>query len=95
MQHSTCNKTIRQTFRSKPTGSHQRIEPASLHRAQVGKLISQVDIPPFIPRPDLLEQLVRWALSTCQLDGAANFGMPMRVEPFQNSKGDDWGCAKP
>lgn len=60
---------------------------------QVGKLISQVDIPAFIPRPDLLDQLVRWALSTCQLDGAANFGMPMRVEPFENSKGEEWGCA--
>lgn len=70
---------------------HSTCVRAAHSTAEVGKLISQVDIPAFIPRPDLLEQLVRWALSTCQLDGAANFGMPMRVEPFQNSKGEDWG----
>ena len=58
-----------------------------------GKEISRVEIPAFIPRPDLLEQLVRWALSACAQDGASNFGLPMRVEPFHNTEGDDWGCA--
>ncbi len=41
---------------------------------QTGKLISQVEIPAFIPRQDLLEQLTRWALANAQDDGAANFG---------------------
>ena len=36
---------------------------------------------------------VRWALGNAQQDGAANFGLPMRVEPFRNSKDEDWGCA--
>ena len=35
---------------------------------------------------------VRWSLSNAQEDGVANFGMPMRIEPFRNSKDDDWGC---
>ena len=33
--------------------------------AKVGKEISKTEIPPFIPRPDLLDQLVRWALAWC------------------------------
>ena len=36
---------------------------------------------------------VRWALGNASEDGAANFGLPMRIEPFRNSKDDDWGCA--
>jgi len=35
---------------------------------------------------------VRWALGNASEDGAANFGLPMRIEPFRNSKDDDWGC---
>lgn len=41
---------------------------------QQGKLISKVEVPAFIPRADLCEQLTRWALGNAQDDGLANFG---------------------
>lgn len=45
---------------------------------QSGKLISKVEVPAFIPRQDLCEQLYRWALSNAQDEGLANFGWVSR-----------------
>lgn len=45
----------------------------------VGKLISKVEIPAFIPRSDLMDQLLRWAIIEIQEDGMANVGMPCKV----------------
>lgn len=45
----------------------------------VGKLISKVEIPAFIPRADLIDQLVRWAVIEIQENGVANCGCPCKV----------------
>lgn len=57
----------------------------------MGKQISKMEIPAFVPREDLLQQLKRWAMSVGQLDGAANFGLPMRIEEYFHEDGDEWG----
>ncbi|KAL4443508.1 hypothetical protein ABPG75_011245 [Micractinium tetrahymenae] len=51
--------------------------------AEGGKLISKVEIPAFIPRPDLIDQLVRWAMIEVQENGVANCGMPCKVTAFK------------
>jgi hypothetical protein len=65
----------------------QRQTICSAQTAQEGKLISQVEIPAFIPRQDLLEQLTRWAQTAAQDDGHANFGLPMRVVKLEDDNG--------
>lgn len=37
-------------------------------------------IPAFIPRSDLMEQISRWAEIECATNGSRNFGLPMTVE---------------
>jgi hypothetical protein len=46
-----------------------------------------VEVPAFIPRADLCEQLTRWALGNAQDDGLANFGLPMRVTKHEGPDG--------
>lgn len=58
--------------------------------AQAGKLISKVEIPAFIPRTDLMDQLLRWAVIEIQEDGVANVGSPCKVTPV-NKDGNLWG----
>jgi hypothetical protein len=48
-------------------------------QAEVGKLISKVEIPAFIPRQDLMDQLLRWAHMTIQEGGVAAVGCPTKV----------------
>lgn len=48
----------------------------------VGKLLSKSEIPAFIPRDDMMDQLYRWALIEAAENGLRNFGMPMKVEPL-------------
>jgi hypothetical protein len=52
----------------------QPAAPTLSRDVQQGKLISKVEVPAFIPRADLCEQLTRWALGNAQDDGLANFG---------------------
>lgn len=58
--------------------------------AEVGKIISKVEIPAFIPRGDLMDQLTRWAIIEVQENGVANVGMPCKVTPFRRD-GELWG----
>lgn len=53
---------------------------ASVDNAQagVGKLISKVEIPAFIPRQDMMNQLFRWA-SDLEDNGYALIGSPCKV----------------
>lgn len=44
-----------------------------------GKLISKVEVPAFIPRADLSDQLLRWAMIEIQSSGVANVGCPCKV----------------
>lgn len=48
-------------------------------QAEVGKLISRVEIPAFIPRSDIMDQLWRWAIIEVQESGVANMGCPTKV----------------
>lgn len=47
--------------------------------AAPGKLISKVEIPSFIPRSDLMDQLLRWALIELQENGVASVGCQCKV----------------
>ena len=47
--------------------------------ASTGKLLSKSEVPAFIPRDDLMDQLLRWALMNAQEEGVALFGLPMKV----------------
>ncbi|PRW56880.1 hypothetical protein C2E21_4544 isoform A [Chlorella sorokiniana] len=86
----------RRTLRHSSSGSSSRstrrgaLLVAAAAQAEVGKLISKVEIPAFIPRPDLIDQLVRWASIEIQENGVANCGCPCKVSAFYND-GQLWG----
>ena len=44
-------------------------------------LISKTEVPSFIQRDDMMDQLYRWALIEAGEGGLRNFGMPMNVQP--------------
>ena len=48
-----------------------------------GKLLSKSEVPAFIPREDLIDQLLRWSLINAQEEGVAQFGLPMKVSRQQ------------
>jgi hypothetical protein len=71
----------------------QRRQITCAAEAEVGKLISKVEIPAFIPRQDLMDQLLRWATIEIQEAGVANVGTPCKVRANQerhNYKLDPW-----
>jgi len=47
--------------------------------AEVGKLIAMTEIPAFIPRQDLMDQLLRWAYTEVQEESVRKFGLPCKV----------------
>ena len=55
------------------------LQPVQAAQAQMGKLISKVEIPAFIPRTYLVDQLYRWATIEVQENGMANVGCPCKV----------------
>mmetsp|Transcript_14188 Transcript_14188/g.42839 ORF Transcript_14188/g.42839 Transcript_14188/m.42839 type:complete len:218 (-) Transcript_14188:1487-2140(-) len=87
-----CRQASRKVFRQQRC--QRQVRRSAVHRqilcaantAEQGKLISKVEIPAFIPRSDMSEQLFRWATAIGQDEGQANFGLPMRVVP--NERGD-------
>ena len=69
--------------------THRRASLQVLNAAQaegVGKLISKVEIPAFIPRTDIVDQLLRWAIIEVQESGVANVGCPCKVRPDARSR---------
>ena len=56
-----------------------------------GKLLATSEISAFIPRQDLIDQLLRWAVIDAQDQGVANFGLPMTVKPTYRNEGEIWG----
>jgi hypothetical protein len=71
---------------AKPFGTASLPRRNALHLAQaaqtdggVGKLISKVEIPAFIPRQDIMDQLIRWAMVEVQENGMGNVGCPCKV----------------
>lgn len=65
---------------------HMRLVTVKSQAAE-GTLISQVEIPAFIPRADISDQLLRWALIEIQEGGVANVGCPCKVTAFNNDDG--------
>jgi hypothetical protein len=53
-------------------------------------LITKTEVPSFIQRDDMMDQLYRWALIEANEGGMRNFGMPMKVEA-QYYKETLWG----
>jgi hypothetical protein len=51
--------------------------PITLPRT--GFFISKTEVPAFIPRDDMMDQILRWALIEAEEGGQRNFGMPMKV----------------
>ncbi|PNH11845.1 hypothetical protein TSOC_001272 [Tetrabaena socialis] len=60
----------------------QRNAPVCLATVENGKLISSTEVPAFIPRDDMMDQLFSWTKSEAGESGQRNFGMPMKIEPF-------------
>eukprot|EP00775_Hariotina_reticulata_P007254 gene7254-7467_t len=44
-----------------------------------GVMDNHTEVPAFIPRDDMMDQMVRWALIEAEEGGQRNFGMPMKV----------------
>ena len=57
-----------------------------------GNLISKTEIPAFIPRQDMMDQLLRWASNEAtDPDMIGKYGLPIKVEPYNNKDGMLWG----
>ncbi len=46
-----------------------------------GKFISKTEVPAFIQRDDMMDQLYRFSLMEAGESGQRNFGLPMTIEP--------------
>lgn len=70
--------------------AQQRIELKLPRQPHAHMLISATEVPAFIQRDDMMDQIYRWALIEAGEGGLRNFGMPMKVEPtyFEESL---WG----
>lgn len=64
---------------------------AAAPAASAGKLLASSEISAFIPRQDLINQLLRWAYIDGQDQGVANFGLPMTVKPSYREEEQLWG----
>lgn len=70
------------------SGHRQQMRMVTVEaQAAEGTLISQVEIPAFIPRADISDQLLRWAMIEIQEGGVANVGCPCKVIAFKNDDG--------
>lgn len=47
--------------------------------AEMGKLIAKTEIPAFIPRQDLMDQLTRWAYTEIQEESMRKFGLAVKA----------------
>eukprot|EP00878_Enallax_costatus_P032260 GHUV01035409.1.p1 GENE.GHUV01035409.1~~GHUV01035409.1.p1 ORF type:complete len:184 (-),score=33.34 GHUV01035409.1:138-689(-) len=54
-------------------------EQVAVTLPRTGSFISRTEIPAFIQRDDMMDQMVRWALIEAEEGGQRNFGMPMKV----------------
>ena len=64
---------------------------ASPAAAPAGRLLASSVISAFIPRQDLIDQLLRWAHIEAQDQGVVNFGLPMTVRPTYRNEDELWG----
>lgn len=67
---------------SSPSQQQQLLAPR-----REGKRISTVEVPAFIMRDDMMDQLYRWALVSAGESAVRNFGLPMSVAPRYRAAG--------
>jgi hypothetical protein len=81
---SPLTTTIRAAAASQQQSSS---EQAQLAPRREGKRISTVEVPAFIMRDDMMDQLYRWALVSAGEAAVRNFGLPMSVAPRYRAAG--------
>lgn len=65
-------------------------EQVAVTLPRTGSFISKTEVPAFIQRDDMMDQMVRWALIEAEEGGQRNFGMPMKIhQRFRD--GTLWG----
>ncbi len=70
----------------------QRSQGPHIFRYIAGKLVTKTEIPAFIPRQDLMDQLVRWAVAEAdEPRGLGMWGLPVKVEPYYKDEDVLWG----
>lgn len=80
LRHSSCPRPA--THGLSKALKHKRSQALTVQAAaaaEVGKLIAKTEIPAFIPRQDLMDQLTRWAYTDIQEEGMRKFGLPCKV----------------
>ena len=65
----------------------QQEQQQQLAPRREGKRISSVEVPAFIMRDDMMDQLYRWALVNAGESAVRNFGLPMSVAPRYRAAG--------
>lgn len=55
---------------------------ATVQAEQVGRCITKSEVPAFIPRDDMMDQLYRWTMMEGNENGVRNFGMALKMEPI-------------
>ena len=58
---------------------------------QTGRFISRTEVPPFIQRDDMMDQMFQWSVIEAGDGGFRNFGLPMTVDATYNDDGVLWG----
>lgn len=72
----------RRTLPNVQTRTNRQSYVCRAEAVSAGSLISRTEVPAFIQRDDLMDQMYRWALIEAAEHGQRKFGMPMSVEPF-------------
>jgi hypothetical protein len=68
----------------------EAVEQVPVTLPRTGSFISKTEVPAFIQRDDMMDQIIRWALIEAEEGGQRNFGMPMKVhQRFRD--GQLWG----
>lgn len=75
------------TIRTAAAASSSQQEQQRLAPRREGKRISTVEVPAFIMRDDMMDQLYRWALVSAGEAAVRNFGLPMSVAPRYRAAG--------
>jgi hypothetical protein len=88
----TCSSRHASSRKSALVCRAQASPPATTGSRFSGKCISSTEVPAFIMRDDMIDQLHQWALIEADEAGLRNFGMPMKVAAvYQVDTGDKWG----
>lgn len=81
MRSMRASNTLKSPFNGRFMKNHSAMSVVTKAESG-GVLISKVEIPAFIPRDDISDQLLRWALIEIQEEGVANVGCPCKVTAY-------------